>query len=70
MGTPCNPSPEDGMEYAATIGVNPVTMQMYARCGCGETVLESGTQDEAAQALADHRALDPDAPTTPEEGHQ
>ena len=40
------------------------------QAGCGEMVLESGTQDEASQALADHRALDPDAPSTPVEGGQ
>ena len=53
-------------DVPAEIGTNPTTMAFFARCGCGETVLESGTYDEAVQALADHR---PD-PATPEEDDQ
>lgn len=59
--------PCDQLDTPAEIGVNPNTMLMYARCNCGKTVLDSGSYDEAVQALDAHRY-----PTTgtPEEGGQ
>jgi hypothetical protein len=62
----------DLMEHAATIGLNPPTTPggfpttFYATCGCGERVLDSGTQDEADAALTAHRAQSP----TSEEGDE
>jgi hypothetical protein len=55
--TPCQ------SEDPAEIGTNPTTMLFRARCGCGQVVLESGTYDEAVEALTTHR---PDP--TPMEG--
>lgn len=68
MGTPCNPSTEDGMTYAGEVSTDGRD-HWYFRCGCGvqsgrgsEPYVTPDTYEGAVQALADHRALDPAAP--------
>ena len=68
MGTPCNPSAEDGMAHAGEVTTD-ANDHWYFRCGCGiqsgrgvEPTVTPNNYEAAVQALADHRALDPGVP--------
>jgi hypothetical protein len=56
------PSPEvchyTGIDTAAQVGSNEDGSK-WARCNCGTTVLDSGTDEEAAAALGKHRGPAP-----------
>lgn len=56
-------TPTPSCDRPASIGTNP-DGTWYARCGCQEVVLESGTYEEATAALGQHRG----DPPTSEEG--
>lgn len=46
----------EGMDTTAAVGSND-DGSWFARCHCGELACESGTYDEAIQALDAHRSL-------------